>query len=112
MTRTETSPSSPPPNLYVVKDGVARTPLWNGTFLNGVTRRRVLSLLNEGGIEAVETTVTRDDVMDADEIFSTGNFAKVQPCTRVGERELPIGPVTERARELYFEWARGTERVA
>ena len=99
-------------NLYIVKDGVARTPLWNGTFLNGVTRRRVLSLLNESGVEAIETTVTAEDVRDADEVFSTGNFAKVQPCTRVGERELPIGPVTERARDLYFEWARGTERVA
>lgn len=99
-------------NLYIVKDGVALTPLWNGTFLNGVTRRRVLRLLNEDGIEAMETTVTAEDVQDADEVFLTGNFAKVQPCTRVGDRELPIGPVTSRARELYFEWARGTERVA
>lgn len=99
-------------NLYIVRDGVALTPLWNGTFLNGVTRRRVLALLNEGGVEAIETTITREDVESADEVFLTGNFAKVQPCTRVGERELPVGPVTTRARELYFEWARGTERVA
>ncbi len=99
-------------NLYVVKDGVALTPLWNGTFLNGVTRRRVLSLLNEGGVEAIETTLTAEDIQTADEVFLTGNFAKVQPCTKVGDRELPIGPVTKRARELYFEWARGTERVA
>ena len=99
-------------NLYIVKDGVALTPLWNGTFLNGVTRRRVLKLLNEGGVEAIETTLTRDDVETADEVFLTGNYYKVQPCTKVGDRRLSIGPVTTRARELYFEWARGTERIA
>ena len=99
-------------NLYIVRDGVALTPTWNATFLNGVTRRRVLGLLQECGVEAIETTVSADDVRNADEVFSTGNFAKVQPCTRVEKRELPIGPVTMKARDLYFEWARGTERIA
>lgn len=98
-------------NIYIVRDGVAMTPIWNGTFLNGVTRRRVLALLRDDGIETVETTLTPDDVRAADEIFSTGNYAKVQPVTRLEERELAIGPVTKRARELYFEWVRGTERV-
>jgi len=98
-------------NLYIVTDGVVRTALWNGTFLNGVTRRRVLELLRDDGYEAVETTLTIEDVRNADEVFSTGNYAKVQPVTRVEDRELPIGPVAQRARDLYFEWARGTERV-
>lgn len=99
-------------NIYIVRDGVALTPIWNGCFLNGVTRRRVLQLLRDDGIETIETTLTPDDVRAADEVFSTGNYAKVQPVTRVEEQELAIGPVTKRARALYFEWARGTERVA
>ncbi|MFQ5426890.1 MAG: branched-chain amino acid aminotransferase [Gaiellales bacterium] len=98
-------------NLYVVNDGAVRTPVWNATFLDGVTRRRVLQLLVDDGYDVAETTLTPDDVRAADEVFSTGNYAKVQPVTRIEDRELDVGPVTRRARELYFEWARGTERV-
>ena len=42
----------------------------------------------------------------ADEIFSCGNFQKVAPITRIEARELLIGPVTTRARELYWDFAR------
>jgi branched-chain amino acid aminotransferase len=93
-------------NLWIVKGGVAQTPVWNGCFLNGITRQRVLSLLNDDGIEAIERTLTWDDVKDADEIFSTGNFAKVKPVNKIEDRELQPGPVASRARELYWDFAR------
>ena len=48
----------------------------------------------------------------AREIFSTGNYGKVMPCTRYGDRELPIGPVATRARELYMEFAASLPRLA
>jgi branched-chain amino acid aminotransferase len=93
-------------NVWMVKDGVASTPVGNGTFLAGITRQRVLDLLRRDGIEAVEATLTRDDLEHADELFSTGNWGKVLPITRIESRELPIGPVTMRARELYMAFAR------
>ena len=93
-------------NLWLVKDGVALTPVCNGTFLNGITRQRVLQLLREAGTEVLETTLTRADVLDADEVFTTGNYGKVIPITRVEERHYQIGRVYQRARELYFEFAR------
>ncbi len=95
-------------NLWIVKDGVAETPVWNGTFLNGITRQRVIALLRDAGTEVVERTITYDEVHDADEIFSTGNYAKVKPVNRIDERELQPGPVGRLARELYFEYARET----
>ena len=33
------------------------------------------------------------DFLDADEIFSTGNYSKVVPITRIEERELQPGPI-------------------
>jgi branched-chain amino acid aminotransferase len=93
-------------NLWLVKDGVALTPAWNGTFLNGITRQRVLQLLRADGIEVVEATLTREDVLAADELFSTGNFAKVLPIIEIEGLARPVGPVTERARALYFAFAR------
>ena len=93
-------------NLWMVKGGVAMTPVANGTFLAGITRARVLALLRQDGIEAMETTLAPSDLDDADELFSTGNWGKVLPITRYGTRELPIGPVARRARELYMAFAR------
>jgi branched-chain amino acid aminotransferase len=92
-------------NLMIARDGRVLTPASNGTFLAGITRRRVLALLNEAGIEAVEATLSTADLHVADEIFSTGNFGKVMPCNRFETRALNVGPIGEAARRLYFEWA-------
>ena len=92
-------------NLWIAKDGVARTPAANGTFLSGITRRRVAELLRDDGIEVEETTLSRQDILDADEIFSTGNYGKVIPITAVEDRDVTVGPICKRARDLYFEFA-------
>lgn len=92
-------------NLMMVKDGVVHTPYPNGTFLNGVTRQRVVRLLREAGVEVRERVITYAELCDADEIFSTGNYAKVMPVTRIESRDLQPGPIFKRARELYWTWA-------
>lgn len=92
-------------NIWMVRDGVALTPTPNGTFLNGITRQRVLNLLAEAGIPAHQTTLTLEDFRAADEIFTTGNAGKVLPVTRFDDREFEFGPIARRARELYWEFA-------
>ena len=92
-------------NLFFVKDGVVHTPQLNGTFLPGVTRARIIDLLKKAGHKVEERNVKLKEVQEADEVFSSGNYAKVQPCTRVEDRHLQAGPVYKRARELYWEFA-------
>lgn len=94
-------------NIWIGRDGVAHTPAANGTFLNGVTRQRVASLLGAAGIEVQERTITWDEITAADEVFTTGNLSKVMPITRVEDRELQPGPLFRRARELYWDYAHG-----
>jgi branched-chain amino acid aminotransferase len=98
-------------NMMMVKDGVVMTPVANGTFLAGITRNRVLSLLRQAGIDARECQITPDMLRGADEIFATGNFGKVQYCTNFEGRALPIGPLGTKARELYFDWAESHSRL-
>lgn len=92
-------------NLFLGKDGVVHTPVPNGTFLNGITRQRVISLLRDAGVKVEERTVTISDLEAADELFASGNHAKVQPITRYEDRDLQSGPLYKRARELYWEFA-------
>ena len=42
----------------------------------------------------------------ADELFSTGNYSKVQAITRVEDRSLQPGPVARQARDLYWQFAK------
>lgn len=92
-------------NVFMVRDGVVRTPVPNGTFLAGITRKRVIKMLREDGLEVEETSLTVEDFRAADEIFLTGNASKVLPVTALDERELQPGPIFTRAREAYWDYA-------
>lgn len=92
-------------NVFMVKDGVVHTPVPNGTFLNGLTRQRVIKLLRDAGHQVVERTIGYGEFLTADEIFSTGNYSKVVPVNRIETRQIAPGPVAARARELYWTFA-------
>ena len=94
-------------NLFMVKDGTVHTPAANGTFLNGITRQRVIGLLREDGFDVVERSIVFDEVLQADEVFATGNYAKLHPCERIETRPFETGPVYARARRLYMDFAKG-----
>ncbi len=92
-------------NLWIAKDGVAMTPAVNGTFLNGITRQRMIGLLRGAGVEVEERTIGFDEVMAADEVFNSGNYGKLMPVTRVEDRDLQPGPIFNKAKDLYLEFA-------
>jgi branched-chain amino acid aminotransferase len=97
-------------NIFLVKDGQVMTPTANGTFLAGITRSRVISLLADYGFRTVERTLTVRDFREADEIFSTGNHSKVVPVIKMEDRDIQPGPIARKARELYWEWAHSTPK--
>jgi branched-chain amino acid aminotransferase len=94
-------------NVFMARDGVVYTPAPNGTFLNGITRQRVIGLLRADGVTVVEAAMSYADFQGADEIFSSGNFAKVAPVIRIDDRALQPGPFYRRARQLYWDFAHG-----
>ena len=92
-------------NIFLAKDGVVKTPMANGSFLNGVTRQRVVKLLRETGHAMEEATLSFAEFEAADEIFIVGNFGKVTPVRRIENRDLQPGPMFRKARELYWAFA-------
>ena len=92
-------------NVFMAKDGVVRTPAINGTFLNGITRQRVIALLRGAGVPVEENTLRYEDFAAADEIFISGNYSKVMPVLRIDARDLQPGPFYRKARELYWDFA-------
>jgi branched-chain amino acid aminotransferase len=92
-------------NVFIGKEGVVYTPAPNGTFLNGITRQRTIKLLRGAGVTVIEGTLKYRDLETADEIFSSGNYSKISPVTRIGDRSLQSGPLYRKARALYWEYA-------
>ena len=68
---------------------------------------RGIKLLRGAGVPVEEKTLRWADFLEADEIFTTGNYAKVTPITRIEQRHLQPGPVYAKARQLYWDYAHG-----
>ena len=66
-----------------------------------------MALLRDAGVEVKEAVVTPQDLLEANEIWSTGNHAKVVPVTRIEDRDLQPGPLYKKSRELYWDYAHG-----
>jgi branched-chain amino acid aminotransferase len=68
-------------NVFMAKDGVVYTPVPNGTFLNGITRQRVVELLRADGATVIEATLRYDDFLRA--ANSIGSSLTLEPmgCT-------------------------------
>ncbi|ABD53785.1 branched-chain amino acid aminotransferase [Jannaschia sp. CCS1] len=92
-------------NIFMVRDGEAFTPIPNGTFLNGITRQRHIANLRADGVTVTEAVLTFQDFREADEVFMTGNLNKVTPVLEFDGTHYQHGPVTKRARDLYWDWA-------
>jgi branched-chain amino acid aminotransferase len=95
-------------NVFMVKDGVVFTPIANGTFLSGITRARHIANLRADGIEVRETVLTFADFEAADEVFLSGNFAKVTSVARLDDTTYRSRRMTDHVRTLYMDWATST----
>jgi branched-chain amino acid aminotransferase len=91
-------------NLFIVTEGRLMTPpLWAGA-LYGITRRVVMELAAESGLEVCETNLTRHELFNADECFLTGTAAEIVPVVKIDGRVIgrgKPGPVTAKLVERY-----------
>ncbi len=94
-------------NIFIVKDNRVITPEWNKTFLNGITKKRTMTLLKEQGIDVQEKLISVEDLLKADEVFSTGNFGKVLPVTKIDNTKFQVGKFAETAIKIYDDYAIG-----
>jgi branched-chain amino acid aminotransferase len=81
-------------NVFVVIDGVVHTPSLDTGCLAGITRELVLEW-GPAVAEHRESRLPFDALLTADEIFITSSTRDVHPVTRVDDREVAVGPVTE-----------------
>jgi len=71
-------------NIFIVKDGIIKTPALSEGCVNGVTRKYLLKCLRDESIPVEETQVTVDDVSSASEIFLTNAAYHIKWVRQVG----------------------------
>ncbi|MEP3334218.1 branched-chain amino acid aminotransferase [Sedimentitalea sp.] len=92
-------------NIFMVRDGEVFTPIPNGTFLAGITRARHITNLKADGVPIHETILSFEDFTEADEVFMTGNMSKITPVTAFDDTQYQAGPMAQRLRDMYWDWA-------
>jgi D-alanine transaminase len=101
-------------NAWIVDaDGALRTRDTNANILRGITRKTLIDLAAEAGMEISTRPFTVDEVKDAKEAFMTAASALVMPVTAIDGQPIGDGrpgPVGMRLRALYEQNARSTAR--
>jgi branched-chain amino acid aminotransferase len=80
-------------NIFFVKDGVIYTPTPD-CFLDGITRRTVISLAKQRGWQVIEKGIMAEQVSDFTECFITGTAAEVMPVASIGDYTFQVGDIT------------------
>jgi branched-chain amino acid aminotransferase len=93
-------------NVFVLHGRTLATPPPTDGCLEGITRRTVLELAPALGLEARERSLSRTDLLGADEVFVTGTGAGIVPVRSLDGQAIGAGPpfaVAERLREGHRE---------
>ena len=90
-------------NVFVVTDGVLRTPPLDSGCLAGITRELAIEWAREAGLEVVEEVLPFDVLQTAEEVIISNSSRDVQGVHLVDDRELSPapGPVTARLVEIW-----------
>jgi branched-chain amino acid aminotransferase len=97
-------------NIFCVMDGILHTPPLSSSILPGITRNSVIRLAGEKGIEVKETSIPREMLYIADEVFFTGSAAEITPIRTIDKIKIgsgKIGPVTKKIQDEFFAYING-----
>ncbi len=97
-------------NIFIVKNGVLKTPPTDAGILEGITRAAVIQLAKQAGLDVREVTLTRHDIYSADECFLTGSAAEVIAAVSLDGRQIgdgKPGPITKDLKKRFEALTRG-----
>ena len=87
-------------NIFVVKNGIIKTPPLVADILNVITRNSVIQLIKKEHMKLVEKNITVNELLKADEVFMTGTAAEVKSVTKIDKNAIGNGGIGEITKEL------------
>lgn len=100
-------------NIFLVLQGRLLTPPASASILSGITRDTIITLAADLGIETQETSISREQLYGAEEIFMTGTAAEVTPVRQVDHMTIGnggCGPISRKVQDAFFGLFNGQTR--
>lgn len=94
-------------NVFIVKDGVITTPPLNNELLPGITRAIAIEAFNRAGLNVAEAWFSKEELLNADEVWLTSSSKEVAPVTEVDGKPIgngQVGDIWERAINAYHAY--------
>jgi len=87
-------------NIFLVNDGILRTPGEESGILPGITREVVLELASQLGINTFEQDIRLDELFQAQEAFLTNSLMEIMPLTEINGKPVGSGEAESVTRRL------------
>jgi len=100
-------------NIFIVKNGMIKTPPLDADILNGITRDSVIQLIRSDGIKLIEKNITVNELLKADEVFMTGTAAEVKSVTKIDRTSIGKGKpgiITKTLQKSFMDIVLGTDQ--
>jgi branched-chain amino acid aminotransferase len=100
-------------NIFIVKNGMIKTPPLDADILNGITRDSVIQLIRSNGIKLIEKNITVNELLKADEVFMTGTAAEVKSVTKIDKTSIgsgKLGIITKTLQESFMDIVMGEDQ--
>jgi len=97
-------------NLFLVRDGRLWTTPLSASILPGITRDTIMSIARDQGIPVTESSILREAIYIADELFFCGTAVEVTPIRSVDRQPIGTGkpgPITRKIQEAYMALVQG-----
>jgi branched-chain amino acid aminotransferase len=93
-------------NIFIVKNGIIKTPPLNADILNGITRDSVIRLIKADRIKLIQKNITLKELLKADEVFMTGTAAEVKSVTKINKTSIgngKVGKITKTLQKSFID---------
>lgn len=99
-------------NIFVVRDGKVITPPQVASILDGISRKSIIRILADEGVELIERDIARSELYLADEVFMCGTAAEVVPVREIDDHQVGAGepgPISRMAQSIFQDAIHGRD---
>lgn len=92
-------------NVFIVSNDnkLITCPLGN-EILPGCTRAKIIELAKQNGIKIEERYYTKDELMNAKEVFATGSIKTIVPVVKVNNKNIGDGNIGDITRKMHDDY--------
>jgi branched-chain amino acid aminotransferase len=99
-------------NIYAVREGKIVTPPHTAGILDGISRKSIMRIASDLGIEMVERDLARAELYLADEVFMSGTAAELVPVREIDDHTIGTGepgPITREIQRVFEDALHGRD---